>query len=313
MCTCVFVKNKDSYFMRNLDYHLSYGERVIFIGRKFKLNFKREKSVNEHFSIIGTGTIIDGYPMFADAINEKGLAIAGLNFIGNATYYEYKESKVNITPYELPLYLLGTCASIKDVKEKLKEINLLNVEFSPKIPLASLHFMISDINESIVLESTKEGIKIYDNHFGVLTNNPEFNYHKNNVYNFMHLSINDPINNFDKNNDLIPISYGQGAIGIPGDYSSQSRFIKALFVKNNILLDDENRLSEDIFYILDSVLMPKGLVKVGEEYEYTRYSVCYNLNERIMCYKTYNNRSISSIEMDYLNKDLDKIIEFSLE
>jgi choloylglycine hydrolase len=173
--------------------------------------------------------------------------------------------------------------------------------------------MMSDCNESIVIESTKEGLKIYDNPFGVLTNNPEFNYHKNNVYNYMNLSIEDPIDKTNMNLSLKPISYGQGAVGLPGDYSSQSRFIKALFVKNNMLyFDDENKVINQAFYCLDSVLMPKGLVKVGDEFEYTRYGVCYNLNKGKLYYKTYDNRNIQFIELKLLNKDLDKLIEFPL-
>ena len=314
MCTSIYIKGKNCYFGRNMDIHYSFNEKVVFIPRNYCFSFKKEPSIEHHFGICGSGTIIDNYPLLSDGVNEKGLAFAGLNFLGNAEYREYEKNKLNFTPYEFVLYLLGVCSSVSEVKEKMKDINLLNIPFSREVPLAELHFMFSDLNESIVVESTKEGMKIYDNPFGVLTNNPEFIYHRNNVYNFLNLSIDDPkeISNFGVR--LRPISYGQGAVGLPGDYSSQSRFIKALFVKSNLIyFNEEREMVNQFFYCLDSVLMPKGLVKVGNEYEYTRYSICYNLNKWKLYYKTYDNRSISIVDINLINKELDKLIEFSFQ
>ena len=314
MCTSIYIKGKNCYFGRNMDIHYSFNEKVVFIPRNYCFSFKKEQNIEHHFGICGSGTIIDNYPLLSDGVNEKGLAFAGLNFLGNAEYREYEKNKLNFTPYEFVLYLLGVCSSVSEVKEKMKDINLLNIPFSREVPLAELHFMFSDLNESIVVESTKEGMKIYDNPFGVLTNNPEFIYHRNNVYNFLNLSIDDPkeISNFGVR--LRPISYGQGAVGLPGDYSSQSRFIKALFVKSNLIyFNEEREMVNQFFNCLDSVLMPKGLVKVGNEYEYTRYSICYNLNKWKLYYKTYDNRSISIIDINLINKELDKLIEFSFQ
>lgn len=292
-----------------MDIHYSFNEKIIIVPRNYQINFKVEKSLNKHYLIYGSGTSINNYPLLCDGANEKGLAFAGLNFLGNAKYYSYKKGKSNYTPYELVLYLLGTCTNVDEVKMKLKDINILNVAFSEKIPLASLHFMISDLNKSIVIETTKEGMKIYDNPYNVLTNNPDFSFHKNNIYNYMHLSINDPINQF-KEVELVPISFNQGLIGLPGDYSSVSRFIKAFVIKNYIsLFDEENKMINQFFYVLDSVLMPKGLVKVNDEYEYTRYSICYNLNDQLIYYKTYDKRKIKSINIDKYDNSGESLIE----
>ena len=297
MCTCIYLNSCGSYFGRNMDIHYSFNEQIIFINKGKEINLKNGNKLLINYSLLGIGTTINDYPLFSDVMNEKGLAIAGLNFLNNAYYFPYIEGKDNITPFELPLYLLGTCGTIEEVKEKLNNISLLNVPFSTKIPLAYLHFMVADLNKSIVIESTKDGLKVYDNDLNVLTNNPEFSYHKNNIYNYLNLSIEDPIHHKFNN-----ISYGQGLIGLPGDYSSMSRFIKVYFVKENIVLNDDP--VSQFFYSLDSVLMPLGLVKAKEEFEYTRYQSCYDLKNKKLYYKTYFDRNINCIRFDdFVDKD----------
>lgn len=302
MCTCIYLKGKNNYFGRNMDIHYSFNEQIINVKKGKEFILKNSKILRIKYSLLGIGTIINNYPLFSDAMNEKGLAIAGLNFLNNAYYFEYKEDKINITPYELPLFLLGTCSNVEEVKNVLKNINLLNEPFSNEIPLAYLHFMVSDLKKSIVIESTKEGLNVYDNDLNVLTNNPEFSYHKNNILNYLNLSIDDPINNKFEN-----ISYGQGLIGLPGDYSSMSRFVKAYFVKENIIFND-NQINQ-FFYCLDSVFMPLGLVKAKDGFEYTRYQSCYDLKKGKMYYKSYNDRSIKCVSFyDFIgNNDIQYI------
>lgn len=302
MCTCIYLKGKNNYFGRNMDIHYSFNEQIINVKKGKEFILKNSKILRIKYSLLGIGTIINNYPLFSDVMNEKGLAIAGLNFLNNAYYFEYKEDKINITPYELPLFLLGTCSNVEEVKNVLKNINLLNEPFSNEIPLAYLHFMVSDLKKSIVIESTKEGLNVYDNDLNVLTNNPEFSYHKNNILNYLNLSIDDPINNKFEN-----ISYGQGLIGLPGDYSSMSRFVKAYFVKENIIFND-NQINQ-FFYCLDSVFMPLGLVKAKDGFEYTRYQSCYDLKKGKMYYKSYNDRSIKCVSFyDFIgNNDIQYI------
>ena len=187
MCTAIKVDFKDGFFGRNMDIDHSFGEQIIITPRNYRLKFKVSNSFERHYAIMGVGTVIDEYPLYADAMNEKELCFAGLSFKDNAKYYPIDLKKDNYTPYELPLYILGTCDDIKMVKERLKLINLIDIPFKSEIPLTSLHFMFSDKNESIVLESTVEGIRIYDNPYHVLTNNPPFIYHLYNLNNYQGL------------------------------------------------------------------------------------------------------------------------------
>ncbi|TAS60218.1 linear amide C-N hydrolase, partial [Lactiplantibacillus plantarum] len=105
-------------------------------------------------------------PLYYDAMNEKGLCIAGLNFAGYADYKKYDADKVNITPFELIPWLLGQFSSVREVKKNIQKLNLVNINFSEQLPLSPLHWLVADKQESIVIESVKEGLKIYDNPVG---------------------------------------------------------------------------------------------------------------------------------------------------
>ena len=86
MCTAATYQTKDFYFGRTLDYEFSYGEEIVVMPRRFPLNFRHIGEKAEHYAIIGMAHVAGGVPLFYDAINEKGLGMAGLNFVGNADY-----------------------------------------------------------------------------------------------------------------------------------------------------------------------------------------------------------------------------------
>ena len=304
MCTAINVKLKDTYFGRNLDLDYLFDARIIIVPRNYKIVFKKEESIFSHYAMMGVGTVIDDYPLFADVINEKGLSIAGLNFPFNAKYYKFDANKKNFATYELVLYLLATCKNISEVKTTLKKINVLDEDFSPSIKLTPLHFLISDVNSSIVLETTSEGMKIYDNKFNILTNNPPFKYQ------LEYLSSFDKLTNQSLDPKSISLSsqtfysYGSGGYGLPGDYSSASRFIKANFVKNYLVPSNEELENvRSFFSVLDSVYMPYGSIKTPLGYEHTRYTTCYNTSRGILYYKTYENPNINEILMSKYNLD----------
>ena len=310
MCTCIFLKTKQIFFGRNMDIDYDLNEKILIVPRNYQIIFKKNKPINNHYAFIGMGTIIDNYPFFFDATNEHGLSMALLNFKGNAKYYNFKKSKINIAPYELLLYLLATCKDIKAVKKKMNVINIINEPYSEELPLAEVHFMISDKKESIVVETTKEGMKVYDNKYNVLTNNPPFPYHKQNISNYMFLSIDNHNNSISKQIKIDSYSNGQGAMFLPGDYSSASRFIKVFFIKSNMELYDlkENNINQ-FFNCLESVKMIKGTVKTKHGFEYTRYTSCVDVNDMIYYFKTYNNCFFCSISLFETKLDEERLIE----
>ena len=191
---------------------------------------------------------------------------------------------------------------------------MLSESFNDKLPVSSLHWIISDRNASIVVEVVKEGLNVYDNPVGVLTNNPPFDKQLFNLNNYMTLSNKAPENTFGGNLDLAIYSRGMGSIGLPGDVSSQSRFVKASFVKENSVSGDSEKESvSQFFHILASVEQQKGctLVEEPDKFEYTIYSDCYNTDKGILYYKTYDGPQ-TSVNMYDENLETDQLINFEL-
>lgn len=304
MCTAVTVNKRNRLFGRNLDTEKSYGEEVVIMPRSFELSFRKLDTAHRHYAMIGAGIIEQGYPLYFDAANEHGLAIAGLNFVGNAKYFTPKENKLNVTPFEFIPFILGKCATLEEAMIELRHINLTNIPFSKELPLAELHWIIADKTGSIVVEQSEHGLKIYKNPTGVLTNNPHFPFHLENLNNYMGLTNEFPENRFSSDLDLKTYSNGMGAIGLPGDLSSVSRFVRAAFTKFN---SKESVSTEDgicrMFHILSSVEQTEGCSRMGDGYERTEYSSVINLDTLTYYYRTYTNSQISAVRL--FSEDLD--------
>ena len=216
MCTAVTYKTKDHYFGRNLDLEYSYNETVTITPRNYVFDFRKMGKTESHFAMIGMAYVAGGYPLYYDATNEKGLSMAGLNFPENADYKPYCKGKDNITPFELIPWILSQCSTVAEVQKLLERINLLNEYFSDELPLSPLHWIISDRERSVTLESVKSGIKVYENPVGVLTNNPTFDYHLFNLNNYMSLTNCEPQNTFAKESGELKLkrySRGMGGYG----------------------------------------------------------------------------------------------------
>lgn len=315
MCTAITLHTKDHFFGRNLDLELSFGEEVVITPRNYPFHFRKTSSIKSHYAIIGMALIKDDYPLYFDATNEEGLSAAGLNFNGYAYYNpDYLEDHINITPFELIPWLLSQFKSVDEVLLALDKLNLIAINFNQNIPLSPLHWIIADKNRSITLEATKKGLNIYDNPCGVLCNNPSFDYHLLNLNNYMHLSPKQPNNNFSHALNLVSQSRGTGGLGLPGDLSSSSRFIRATFNKmNGITKDDEKSSVNHFFKLLASVEQIKGLNDLGnDEYEMTIYSSCVNLDKGIYYYKTYDNPTINAIYLNNVDLNSDKLIAYPL-
>ncbi len=315
MCTAITYKTSVHYFGRNLDLDRSYCERVVITPRNFRLDFRKVASLSSHYAMIGMAAVSSGYPLYYEATNEKGLSMAGLNFPENADYKPYTEGKENVTPFEFIPYILAQCANLREAREMIYNINLYNEAFSCELPLSPLHWLVSDRDGSITVESVGEGIKIYDNHVGVLTNNPPFDFHLMNLNNYMSLHEGQADNKLCEELGLNNYSLGMGAIGLPGDFSSASRFVRAVFVKSkSVAGEGEMESVNQFFHILSSVAMPKGCVLTADgEYEYTRYSSCCNTDKGIYYYTTYENPSITGVCMYASDLQGDQLVVYELK
>ena len=313
MCTALTYKSTDHYFGRNLDYEFSYNESVTITPRNFPLFFRKTKSIPSHYAFIGTATIDHSYPLYYDATNEHGLSMAGLNLPDNAVYYPYTDSMNNITPFELIPWILSQCKNVNEAEKLLDKLNLVDMPYSSAYPLTPLHWFLADENRSITLEPLKDGLKIYENQIGVLTNNPPFDYHITNLSNYINLTAEEASNRFAPDYPIVPYSRGMGAIGLPGDLSSASRFIKAAFTKLNSVSDSSESASiSQFFHILSSVSQQMGCVKVGNSYEKTIYSSCCNTDKGIYYYTTYENSQITGVCMHHTDLNGSELISFPL-
>ncbi len=313
MCTAISVTNGNHYFGRNLDYEHSFGEKITITPRNYKFVFRNGAEIKYHPAIIGMALPMDNYPLYFDAVNESGLGMAGLNFPENAAYMSKDGAKENIASFELIPWILCQCKTVTDAEGLIQNINITDESFNEKMPLTPLHWIISDKEKSITLEQTKEGIKAYENTVGVLTNNPSFDMQMINLSNYMHISSDEPENKFSDKLKLKVYSRGMGGIGLPGDLSSMSRFVRASFTKlNSIYGKSETEKVGQFFHILYSVYQQKGCAKVGEGYEITNYSSCCNTDKGIYYYTTYNNTTINAVDMYKENLDTDKLIAYNL-
>ncbi len=314
MCTAICFKTKDHYFGRNLDLDRSYGEEVCVMPRNYKLSFREMGEMNTHFAMIGMATVVSGIPLFYDAVNEYGLSMAGLNFPGNAYYAPLAEDKDNVAPFEFIPWILGQCKTVNEAKDLLTRINLADIHFSEQLPLSPLHWIIADSASSIVAEFMKDGLHIYNNTVGVLTNNPPFEYHMENLENYRHLRIDNKEVVRDDNSDYTSYCQGLGAVGLPGDISSMSRFVRMVFNKGNSVCDDDEKSSVgQFFHLLTSVEMVRGACKTDEgAWDITGYSACMNTDKGLYYYTTYKNRRISCVDMNKTDLDSDTVSRFTL-
>ena len=312
MCTAATYKTKDFYFGRTLDYEFSYGDEVVVMPRNYPLRFRSAAASGTQYAMIGMAYVAGNDPLFYDGINEKGLGMAGLNFVGNAHYNKRTEGRDTIAQVEFIPWILSQCASVKEARELISRINLLDEPYSEQLPVAQLHWMIADRDEAITVESMRDGLKVHDNPLGVMTNNPPFDQQMFALNNYMNLSPKQPQNCW--NIPLTAYSRGMGALGLPGDLSSQSRFVRVAYTKaHSVSGDSETESVSQFFHILGSVDQQRGCCDVGEEeYEITLYTSCCNADKGIYYYTTYNNHQITAVDMHRENLDGDALARYPL-
>ncbi|MDM0578055.1 choloylglycine hydrolase [Clostridium perfringens] len=314
MCTGLALETKDGLhlFGRNMDIEYSFNQSIIFIPRNFKcVNKSNKKELTTKYDVLGMGTIFDDYPTFADGMNEKGLGCAGLNFPVYVSYSkEDIEGKTNIPVYNFLLWVLANFSSVEEVKEALKNANIVDIPISENIPNTTLHWMISDITgKSIVVEQTKEKLNVFDNNIGVLTNSPTFDWHVANLNQYVGLRYNQVPEFKLGDQSLTALGQGTGLVGLPGDFTPASRFIRVAFLRDAMIKNDKDSIDLiEFFHILNNVAMVRGSTRtVEEKSDLTQYTSCMCLEKGIYYYNTYENNQINAIDMNKENLDGNEI------
>ena len=314
MCTAATYQTKGFYMGRTLDYEFSYGDEITVTPRHYEFQFRHMGSVSSHYAMIGMAHVAGNYPLYYDAMNEKGLGMAGLNFVGNADFQEVDDTRDNVAQFEFIPWILCQCATLEEAKKLLSRMNLVGTPFSPQLPTAQLHWLIADESGSLTVECMTDGLHIYDNPVGVLTNNPPFDKQLFHLNDFIHLSPKQPENTFASDLNLQAYSRGMGALGLPGDLSSASRFVRVAFTKlNSRSGDSENESVSQFFHILGSVDQQRGCCEVADgKYEITLYTSCCSADTGIYYYTTYENHQISGVDMYRENLDGDTLTRYPL-
>lgn len=298
MCTAATYRTADFYFGRTLDYEFSYGDEVTVLPRNYPLRFRHAETPEARYAIIGMAHVADGYPLYYDACNEKGLCMAGLNFVGNAAYAEVTPGRANVAQFEFIPWVLRQCATVGEARRLLERTNLTGTPFAERFPAAQLHWLIADRDGALTVESMRDGMHVWENPVGVLTNNPPFDVQMHLLNNYMGVTAGAPENRFSDRVELKPYSRGMGGLGLPGDLSSASRFVRVAFTALNARSGDgESESVNQFFHILGSVEQTRGCCAVGDGYEITQYTSCCNAAKGIYYYTSYENSRITAVDL----------------
>ncbi|MBE6939569.1 MAG: choloylglycine hydrolase family protein [Ruminococcaceae bacterium] len=313
MCTALTYHTKDHYFGRNLDLSYSYGETVTVTPRNYPFRFRGGMQLNHHHAMIGMACVREGYPLYYDAVNECGLAMAGLEFPG-AVYEQQRAERDNVAAFELIPWLLGQCATVEEAGLLLGQLSLWEEAFSAQLPPAPLHWMVADREECIVVEPMAEGLRIHDNPVGVMTNQPDFPFMQQYLTMFRDLSPALSVNRLTDRMDLPVFCHGLAAVGLPGDWSSPSRFVRAAFARlNAVSAAGEAESVGQFFHLLGTVERPRGCVQLeGGRQDITVYSSCCNQDRGIYYYTTYENRRITAVDLHGEELEGDGVVSYPL-
>ena len=312
MCTAIFDNKYGAFFGRTLDLEYTLGEEICRTEQGSRLDFMYEGEMTSRFSFVGMACRAqkegggEYIPLYFDGMNECGLAVAALNFYGFAKYNKKRSRCRNLASFEVIPYILSSCGNVDCVRKLLSCANITSDAFSPAFPPTPLHFMVADRECAIVIEQTECGLEIYNNEVGVMTNSPTFDYHLLRLSDYAALSPEPPQNTLCPSVKMSQYSRGLGAIGLPGDFSSSSRFIRAAFVKSHTLLPSQDFLfaqeevaARDRFlHIMSSVSVPFGCVLTDEKRPVcTVYTSACDLQHLVYHHFTYTDRNIKSISL----------------
>lgn len=308
MCTSLFVSSEKrgtrSLFGRNMDIEAHFGETVVITPRAYSVRLRCLPDMKTHYAIIGMATVREGFPLYADAMNEKGLCLAGLHFPGNAVYKlpgEVPDGIRCVTPFELIPYLLGTCGTVQEAKDVLKNTAIVDIPFSKSLPNTPLHWHIAAPDGAVILEAVTDGVRIYDDTVGVLTNNPPYPFHLTNLHRYAGLSSK-PLpagcSGRQKTHPGETYDLGMGLVGLPGDATSPARFARCATLKRLTAWESltyDEALGQ-FFRVLGAVAVPCGAVLTKEgAYHATRYSCC--MDTAALTYHVFTDQTITPLSV----------------
>ena len=311
MCTAITLKTSENHHLvgRNCDIHPMNDLSVALVPREFEyVNRVTNEGMKTKYAVLGMGLFYENHILFCDGVNEKGLSCLMLQLSKFSTWsHKIRKDKVNIAPYDVAFWVLSNFSTISELMEGFKQLNIVALPDDQTALSTEIHWLVSDTSgQSIVIERTRDKLTVYNNKVGVLANSPTFDWHLNNLDCYINVKSEQPEETKWGQQMLSPYSNGFGTIGLPGDFSSPSRFVKAAFLRNHVNVGegDESAISE-CFHILDNFVVPRGVVETPKRKEchLNKYSACLCLETQLYYYKTSSNQQIQVIDLNKENLD----------
>ncbi len=324
-CTGIRLQAKDGAVVhaRTLEFGVQLHSTAIIIPRKLAMHGTGPAGQSAlqwetKYAALGLNGL--GQTLLVDGVNEKGLA-AGLFYMpGYADYQEVSEDEVSrsLAPWELGTWILTNFATIDEVRAAVSEIRVGNVVFADWNFVPPVHYIVHDAaGNSLVIEYVGGKLAMHDNPLGVITNAPEFDWHVKNLSNYLNLSpTNVPPANFD-GLKIHPFGQGSGLLGIPGDFTPPSRFVRAAILSRAALAGDDGPTAvEQAFHVLSSFDIAKGDIRQDAsgqgEADYTQWTCASDTKNRVFYFHTYDDRRIRRIDLDKVNLDAPQVLSIPL-
>ncbi|MDN3955563.1 choloylglycine hydrolase [Sporolactobacillus laevolacticus] len=310
MCTSLTLETADGHhlFGRTMDFAIDLGQTVTIVPRNYSWRSAASGDlIKTKYGIVGMASVDQDLVVYADGMNEAGLTCATLYLPGFADYSDHAtDGKEAVAPHDFVFWSLSRYGSIEEVKDALANVSLVEFPLAALQVTPPLHWILSDkTGKSIVVEPLDKGIKIYDNPVGVMTNSPDFPWHLTYLRQFIGLRPRQFESARWENLDLSAFSQGSGSVGLPGDFTPPSRFVRAAYWKNNITnIDTEQDGITGLFHILSTCDLPKGAVVTPEGLEdVTIYTSAMCAESGTFYYHGYDNRQITAVNL--FREDLD--------
>ena len=309
MCTALTLQTAqgNTFFGRTMDFSYVLEPEIYVIPKGYSWNnLLNTHTIRNHYSVMGIGQ--DIHPVtLADGVNEMGFAAAALYFPSYAAYdavVPQDTSHISIAALELVNFLLGQCSCVAQAASLLRVIRIVGVTDPVTDSVAPLHWIIADQSgKAMTIEKTADGLGIMENNVGVLSNSPDFKWHMTNLRNYMNVL---PWQNSEADwgtISLTPFGQGAGTMGLPGDYTPPSRFVRTAWLKSHTPLPSETDAAiNTCFHLLDSVTIPKGTVITQRgDPDFTQYTAFMDLSDQRYFFKTYDNCAIATVELPRRN------------
>ena len=315
-CTGITIKPKDGsiIFARTLEFATDMKSNIIVVPRGMECvgtapGDKPGLRWKSKYGIVGTNAF--DTQATVDGLNEKGLHVGLFYFPGFARYQKVspEDSSKALAPWELGLFLLGTCSDVKEAVAAAKSVLVGDVVQKDMGFVPPAHYIVTDASgKSVVLEHVDGELKIHANPLGVMTNSPTFDWHMTNLSNYVNMTVSN-VPKIDVRGQAIKgLGQGSGMLGIPGDFTPPSRFVRAVAFSTSALPVATGKDGVlQVFHILNQFDIPKGAargIEHGREVaDYTLWTSAADLKNLRYYYRTYENSRIRMVDLKAVDLD----------